>query len=127
MARRGSGSRRSGSRPSSTPGPRGLRALCSRPAEAELGLLHVRLGDLLDDVLDVVLPALPGPRRRALEVALLREDEGEDGLDPRTLGLARRSALQALAGDSHPGRDRRRPVARRRLGARAGLRPAAVG
>ena len=41
---------------------RGLRVLSSRPAEAERGLAHVGLGDLFEDVLDDVLPALS--RRR---------------------------------------------------------------
>ncbi|TMJ92900.1 MAG: ATP-binding protein, partial [Actinobacteria bacterium] len=50
---------------------RGLRVLSSRPAEAERSLAHVGLGDLFEHVLDEVLPALPAPRRRALEVALL--------------------------------------------------------
>src|SRR5512133_3532809 len=54
----------------------GLRVLVSRPAEAEYGLAHVALGDLLEGVADDVLPALPAPRRRALELALLRGDRG---------------------------------------------------
>ena len=70
-ARPGSGSRRSGSRASSMRARAGLRVLSSRPAEAERGLAHVGLGDLFEDVLDDVLPALSPPRRRALEVALL--------------------------------------------------------
>ena len=37
---------------------RGLRVLSSRPAEAERSLAHVGLGDLFEDVLDDVLPAL---------------------------------------------------------------------
>ena len=53
----------------------GMRVLSSRPAEAEQGLAHAGLGDLLEDVSRRVLPALPPPRRRALEVALLLEDE----------------------------------------------------
>ncbi len=76
----------------------GIRVLSSRPAEAEHGLAHVGLGDLLEDVLDDVLPALPVPRRRALEVALLRE-EAADRVDPRALGMAVRGALQLLAAD----------------------------
>ncbi len=75
---------------------RGLRVLSSRPAEAERGLAHVGLGDVFDDVLDEVLPALPRPRRRALEVALLIEEAGH-GSDPRTLAVAVRSALEILA------------------------------
>src|SRR5438876_11538139 len=76
----------------------GLRVLSSRPAEAERGLAHVGLGDLFEDVLDEVLPALSVPRRRALEVALLLE-EAEDAVDPRALGIAARSALELLAKD----------------------------
>ena len=51
---------------------RGLRVLSSRPAEAERALVHVGLGDLLEDVLDDALPRLAAPRRSALEVAMLR-------------------------------------------------------
>jgi DNA-binding CsgD family transcriptional regulator len=78
---------------------RGLHVLSSRPAEAERGLAHVGLGDLFEDVLDDVLPALTAPRRRALEVALLLEDVVEGAVDPRALGMAVRSALQVLAQD----------------------------
>jgi DNA-binding CsgD family transcriptional regulator len=78
---------------------RGLRVLASRPAEAERSLAHVGLGDLLQDVLDDVLPALPAPRRRALEVALLLEEATDDAVDPRALAIATRSALQVLAED----------------------------
>ena len=76
----------------------GFRVLSSRPAEAERGLAHAGLGDLFDDVLDKVLPALSPPRRRALEVALLLE-EGADRLDPLALGTAVRGALRALSED----------------------------
>jgi DNA-binding CsgD family transcriptional regulator len=75
---------------------RGLRVLLSRPAEAERGLAHAGLGDLFENVLERVLPALSAPRRRALEVALLLED-AHHGSDPRTLGVAVRSALDDLA------------------------------
>jgi DNA-binding CsgD family transcriptional regulator len=79
---------------------KGLRVLSSRPAEAERSLGHVGLGDLFDDVLDDVLPELSAPRRRALEVALLREDAAGDRVDPRALGTAIRSALQLLSEDT---------------------------
>jgi AAA ATPase domain len=78
---------------------RGLRVLSCRPAEAERSLVHVGLGDLLAGVLDDVLPALPAPRRRALEVALLLDEAAEDAVDPRALALATRGALQLLAED----------------------------
>src|SRR3989475_12956218 len=60
----------------------GLRVLSSRPAEAERDLAHVGLGDLLENTLDEVLPALPAPQRRALEVALLLEDAPAETADP---------------------------------------------
>jgi DNA-binding CsgD family transcriptional regulator len=76
---------------------RGFRVLSARPAEAERGLAHVVLSDLFEGVLDEVLPALPAPRRHALEVALLLDEASEQPVDPRTLGVAVRTALQALA------------------------------
>jgi hypothetical protein len=71
----------------------------SRPAEAERGLAHVGLDDLFEGVLDAVLPRLPPPRRRALEVALLLEDARVDEADARAVGIATRSALELLAAD----------------------------
>jgi DNA-binding CsgD family transcriptional regulator len=75
---------------------RAMRVLVARPAEAEKGLPYVALGDLFEGVLEEVLPALAAPRRRALEVALLVEDDDLSS-DPRTLGVAVRSAVEALA------------------------------
>jgi DNA-binding NarL/FixJ family response regulator len=75
----------------------GLLVLSSRPAEAERRLPHVGLADLFDDVLEEVLPALPTPRRRALEVALLVEGPAGGKADPRALGMGVRTALQLLA------------------------------
>ena len=51
---------------------RGARVLTSRPASSETRLTFAGLGDLLVDVGDDVLGALPAPQRDALEVALLR-------------------------------------------------------
>ena len=76
---------------------REMRVLRSRPAEAERGFAHVALGDLLEDVSDDVLPALSPPRRRAIEVVLVRQEEAGERIDPRTLGIATRSTLQLLA------------------------------
>lgn len=78
---------------------RGLRVLSSRPAETERELAHAGLGDLFEEVLDDVLPGLPTPRRRALEIALLVEDADGPPLDPRALGVAVRNALELLAED----------------------------
>jgi DNA-binding CsgD family transcriptional regulator len=76
---------------------RGLRVLEARPAETERGFAHAGLGDLLEPVLDDVLPELPAPRRRALEVALALEEETDVPVDPRTLAIAVRNALELLA------------------------------
>ena len=78
---------------------RGFRVLSSRPAEAESGLAHSGLGDLFEDVLEQVLPELPAPRRRALEIALLLEEGAEPPADPRALAVAVRTTLEALAED----------------------------
>ncbi|MFL6066934.1 MAG: ATP-binding protein [Gaiellaceae bacterium] len=75
---------------------RGMRVLLSRPAEAERGLAHAGLGDLFEDVADV-LPALPAPRRRALEVALLLDEASDDAVDRRSLAVAVRSLLELLS------------------------------
>jgi DNA-binding CsgD family transcriptional regulator len=76
---------------------RGFRVLSSRPAEAERGLAHVVLIDLFEDALDEVVPALSTPRRHALEATLLVDAAPEEPVDPRTLAVAVRTALQALA------------------------------
>jgi DNA-binding CsgD family transcriptional regulator len=78
---------------------RGLRVLVSRPLEAERGLAYAGLGDLFEGVLADVLPFLPPPRRRALEVALLVEDAAGPPVDARALGVAVRSAFEALASE----------------------------
>jgi DNA-binding CsgD family transcriptional regulator len=76
----------------------GFSVLISRPAEAERGLAFAALGDLLEDVLDEIVPLLSSPRRRALEAALLLA-EANESLDPRALGVAVRNGLEILAAD----------------------------
>ena len=76
---------------------RGYPLLACRPVEAEAKLSFAALGDLLDDVLDDVLPVLPGPQRRAVEVALLRADAGEDPADQRAVSVATLGVLRVLA------------------------------
>jgi DNA-binding CsgD family transcriptional regulator len=75
----------------------GLHVLSSRPAEAERGFAYAGLGDLLEGVLDEVLPALAAPRRRQLEIALLLEEGSSDPVDQRALGVAVHTVLQLLA------------------------------
>jgi hypothetical protein len=74
-----------------------FRVLLSRPSEAERGLPNVGLSDLLEGVLDEVRPAVPVPRLRALEAALLL-GEAEQPVDPRTLAAAVLSSTRSLAG-----------------------------
>ena len=76
---------------------RGLRVLLSRPAEAESGLAHVGLGDLFEDALADVAPLISTPRRRALEIALLREEAANDPVDHRAIGVAVRDVLHVLS------------------------------
>jgi DNA-binding CsgD family transcriptional regulator len=76
---------------------RGLLVLSSRPAEAERGLAHLGLGDLFDGVLEDVAPLIPTPRRRALEIALLREEAADDPVDHRALGVAVHDMVELLS------------------------------
>src|SRR5215475_10384524 len=50
----------------------GWRVLSCRPVPSDAGLPHVGLADLLRTVPDEAFGDLPGPQRRALDVALLR-------------------------------------------------------
>ncbi len=79
--------------------PRGWRTLLSAPTRSESRLSFTALGDLLDEEIEQVLPALPPPQRQALEVALLRRGDGRTPVDERMIGLATLSAFRALATD----------------------------
>ena len=80
---------------------RGFLVLSSRPAEAERGLAHVGLVDLFDRVHDDVIAELSPPRRRALKVALLRDETADEtadeGADHRALAVAVRDVLHLLS------------------------------
>ncbi len=76
---------------------RGARVLEARPASEETRLSFAGLSDLLGPVLDEVLPALPPPQRRALEVALLLRDPAGDVAPDRAVLAAVTSALRGLA------------------------------
>ena len=70
--------------------------LSARPSEAEAHLSLSALADLLEDADPQVL-RLPPPQRRALQVAMLREEPGEDVIDPRAIGAGLLSVLRELA------------------------------
>jgi DNA-binding CsgD family transcriptional regulator len=79
---------------------RSYRVLACRPIESEAQLAYAALGDLLVEVPEAALSALPEPQRRALEVALMRrEPEGEQSL-PRAVALGTLAVLRAIARES---------------------------
>ena len=76
---------------------RGYRVLSARPAEAEAAFSFVGLADVIGGVLPEVLPQLPRPQRRALEVALaLSESEGPPA-EESVVAFAFLSILRNLA------------------------------
>ena len=78
----------------------GSRTLAARPAEAETSFAYAALSDLLRDDLDAIAE-LPTRQRRALEVALLLEDEGDDPPDQQSVALALLAVFRRLA-EAHP-------------------------
>ena len=75
----------------------GYRVLTCAPAGEEARLSFVAIGDLLAPVLDELLPVLPAPQRRALEIALLLRDLDGPPPDDRAVAIAFHTALRALA------------------------------
>jgi DNA-binding CsgD family transcriptional regulator len=75
---------------------RGYRVLATSGAPGEMQMAFAGLADLLEPVLDDVLPALPGPQREALEVTLLLE-ETSNAQSGRAVPAALLSSLRALA------------------------------
>jgi len=77
-------------------GERGFAVHTSRPAETERQLANVVLGDMFQGVGPEELSALPTPRRRAFESALLMRDDPSQPIDGRALGVAVVTLLPAL-------------------------------
>src|SRR6185437_5588412 len=75
------------------------RVLSCRGAEAEASLSFAALSELVGSVFDEVSPSLAGPRRRALAVALLLVEPGEERPDAHAIGLAVLDSLRVLAAD----------------------------
>ena len=73
------------------------RVLSCSPSESEIQLSFTAAGDLLGDVAEEALTALPPPQRRALAAALLLEDVSGPPPDQRAVALAFFGGLRALA------------------------------
>jgi DNA-binding CsgD family transcriptional regulator len=71
--------------------------LSCRAVEAEASLSFAALADLFGERLGDGLTALAGPRRRALEIALLIEEPGLEASDQRAIALAFLDVLRAFA------------------------------
>ena len=79
---------------------RGGRVLSCRGAEAEASLSFAALSELAGPVFDEVSLSLAAPRRRALAVALLLAEPGEERPDTHAIGLGVLDALRVLAADA---------------------------
>ncbi|HVM17030.1 MAG TPA: AAA family ATPase [Gaiellaceae bacterium] len=75
----------------------GFEVLSARPVEGETELAFAALGDLAAAAFDRAGERLPPPQRRALAVALLREEPGPQPPDPRAIGLALLGLVRLLA------------------------------
>jgi DNA-binding CsgD family transcriptional regulator len=71
----------------------GALVLQCRAAQAEAKLTLAAVADLLEHVPTTAIESLPGPQRRAIEVALLLTDPGDEPVTDRVLGTAVRSVL----------------------------------
>jgi DNA-binding CsgD family transcriptional regulator len=76
---------------------RGLRTTTTRPSEAEAVLPFAALIDLLSDLADEALPALPAPQARALESVLLRAEPDRSAAMGLLVSVAVLRALEATA------------------------------
>jgi DNA-binding CsgD family transcriptional regulator len=76
---------------------RGLRVLSARASGADTQLAFTALIDLFDDVTREDFAGLPPPQRRALEVALLRAEPGDDGLPDAAVALGFTNVVRGLA------------------------------
>jgi DNA-binding CsgD family transcriptional regulator len=78
---------------------RGMRVMTARSSGAETALCFSAVVDLFDEVSLDELGGLPLPQRRALEVALLRADPGDEPANVHAIGLGLLGALRELAED----------------------------
>ena len=81
---------------------RGRRVLEASPARAEARLSYAALGDLLSTLDDTAWAPLPGPQRRAFDVALLRTDPGGQAAEPRAVAIGLVTLLRSIVPDNAP-------------------------
>ena len=71
--------------------------LSSQAVRSEAQFSFAALGDLFEQVLDGILPLLPDPQRRALEIATLRADATGSPPDERAVSVGVLGVLRLLA------------------------------
>ena len=76
---------------------RTYRVLACRPIESETEMAYAALGDLLADHSGDAIDELPGPQRRALEVALLLREPEVERPAQRAVAVATLGVLAALS------------------------------
>ena len=79
---------------------RSFTVLATRATQTEATLPLAGLIDLLEGVPEAGLSELPAPQRRALEVALLRREPEQTGVDQLAVSLATLQVLRTLAADA---------------------------
>jgi DNA-binding CsgD family transcriptional regulator len=79
---------------------RSFTVLAARATQTEATLPFGGLIDLLEGVPEAGLVALPAPQRRALEVALLRREPEQTGVDQLAVSLATLQVLRTVAADA---------------------------
>ena len=91
--------RRSGAKRSPAPRRPGIASSPARPAGTEVHLLFGALTDLLADHIGDVLPRLPAPQRRAIEVVLLLDEDRGRPAEPRTVAAGVLGLIRELVRD----------------------------
>jgi DNA-binding CsgD family transcriptional regulator len=79
---------------------RGYQVLSCRPTRSETQLPFAGLTDLLDELSEDAAAELPEPQRRALGVAMLREDAEGPAVERRAVSVAVLGVLRRLADDA---------------------------
>src|SRR3954452_14794218 len=78
----------------------GARVLSTRPGGAEVKLAFAGMADLLDESISSLLPDLPPPQRRAIQVALLLEEPDGTPADDRATAAGFLSCVRRLASEA---------------------------